>query len=131
MRPLWRNALWLAFAAACGVGGAYYGVGRSAEMLGGFSTALQRSDAFAEIRRALPIVASGPQGPLADYADANLRSAILRLGELSYVDHGCSTRERAQLARASAWLSKRATSGIPAADPLFRKGVDYCQPPKN
>jgi hypothetical protein len=130
MRPRWRNTLWLLFAATCGATGFYLGIGKGVQVIASLSNSLQRSDAFADIRLALPIVTQEPQGVAADYAEANLRNAIFRLGSLTYVEHlDCSTRDRAQLARAVAWLAKRPRHAEDVRDQVFMRGVAACRRP--
>ena len=47
MRPLWRNALWLAFAAACGVLGYQQGLGQGGAIIANISSSNDAYGAFA------------------------------------------------------------------------------------
>jgi len=128
MRPLWRNTLWLGLAAACFAGGTAFGFYRAAASLSDFAYMQMHSDALEQIRRALPYVAEDPKGPLADYAEINLRSAITRLGVASVDRHWhCNTRERAQLSRAGAWLAKRDEGVYRPREPMFELGLASCK----
>ena len=123
MRPLWRNTLWLGFAAACGAGGFWYGLGWGSEMTWNLAFQNRVSDDFYSAQRALVALAD-PE--LADpaYAERNLRLAIEDIGQFHEAWMSCYPRDRQTIAAA-----KRYTKDHPkfeASSDNFRKGLAAC-----
>jgi len=125
MRPLWRNALWLLFAAACGAFGYRQGIGKGAEVMTTLYTSDRASLNLANARQALLQLARGNDASRA-YAESNLHLALASIGEWSTqrVWHDCYDVDRRTLAAAALYLK-----GHPFDSPskqAIQHALDWC-----
>jgi hypothetical protein len=125
MRPLWRNALWLIFAAACGAVGYWQGIGKGAEVMSTLYTTDRISLHIMNARQALMQLARGDETGRA-YAESNLHLALAGIGDWSSqgVWHKCSALDRRTLATAALYLK-----GHPVDSPSkqsIRHAFDWC-----
>jgi hypothetical protein len=119
MRPLWRNALWLAFAAGCGAAGFWYGFDWGAEVTHSLHFQNRVSDDIAEARRALVELARRDAGDRA-YAESNLRIALYDIGQITGGKPwwACYPRYSQTLAAAGQYLKQHPS----ALDPRLEVG---------
>jgi len=127
MRPLWRNTLWLAFAAACGALGYWQGIGKGAEVIGSIAGSNDAAESLANVSRAMQVLDREPGNA---YAGANLRSALFRLGANEKALEGwwtCREADPAVLARARRYLHEHPAPSEPQYDDFIRRGLQVCE----
>jgi hypothetical protein len=127
MRPLWRNTLWLGFAAACALAGAWfgfdYGGGKVAEATWNISFANRVSDDFADARMALVALADRSNGNPA-YAQGNLRMALADIGRHHQDWMSCLANDVQTLAAAKRYVDLHPALLKP--EPAARKALALC-----
>jgi hypothetical protein len=136
MRPLWRNALWLAFAAGCGAAGFWYGMGWGVEISSNLYSGHAANQALANARESMVALAAADDDASQRYAESNLHSALYELGGAAPQIEGwwtCYDRNRQTLAAASAYLAKHplVASLDPTREPWIRDGLKACGPSAN
>jgi hypothetical protein len=128
MRPLVRNALWLAFATMCGIAGLllgyFRGIETGADVLGTMARDNAVSEAFGEVSMSLEELEVQP----GKYSDARLRTALFVLGtQLDLMDDGwtCRARDASLIPRAAAYLKAH-----PKPDPQtaqIERALAFCR----
>ena len=111
MRPLWRNTLWLAFAAACGGAGLWFGFDHGANLgvdaTTGLHTSHQARQELATIDLALDLLEQPISEKRRRSVDFELRESLGYLGAYSGTLRGwwsCPRSGPATLARARVYL---------------------------
>jgi len=127
MRPLWRNTLWLLFAAACGAAGLWVGFDYGARKMA--ETALKLEDGprvandFVDARRALVALGDRSNGSSV-YAESNLRKALADMSRRQQEGMDCRAVDIQTMAAANSYARRHPT--FAKSDPAARKALALC-----
>ena len=131
MRSALQIALWLTFAACCGMLGVWYGIGLGARTIGAIASENEAHEAFSTLRESIDVIGRNDLAAANEQHRRYAVAALVRLGSVTkaVVYWECDARQKQTLANAKIFFEQHPDPDLPLPTQFMQEGLSFCAHP--